>query len=147
MADLYRPRFVPPKTLSRARAMRREMTDVERTLWYKLRDRTLVGYKFRRQVPIGQYIVDFCCVEERLIVELDGEQHFEKTKSYDDARTKELEERAFRVIRFWNHQVIDNLDGVLAVILGKLEERGGRCGNRSDGQCPHLPRFARHPLP
>src|SRR5215472_4678960 len=96
------------------------MTDVERKLWYKLRDRALVRHKFRRQCAIDNYIVDFCCIDRRLIIELDGEQHYEKTKAYDDQRTKHLEQRGFRVIRFWNQEVASNLDGVLEDILQRL---------------------------
>lgn len=120
MADLFPSRAISGKTLSRARALRRELTDVERKLWYKLRARSLLEQKFRRQVPIGDYIVDFCCTEKRLVVELDGEQHFEKTKAYDDARTKELERRGFRVLRFWNNEISRNLGGVLEEILKNL---------------------------
>ena len=97
------------------------MTDVERKLWYRLRDRTLIDHKFRRQCAIGNYIADFCCIERRLIIELDGEQHCEKTKAYDDQRTKELGTHGFRVIRFWNQEIANNLDGVLEEILRQLQ--------------------------
>ena len=120
MATLNPPRTIPPRTLARARSLRRDMTDVERKLWYKLRDRALVGHKFRRQCAIDNYIVDFCCIERRLIVELDGEQHYEKTKAYDDQRTKELRKRGFRVIRFWNQEVTNNLEGLLEEIVRQL---------------------------
>jgi very-short-patch-repair endonuclease len=96
------------------------MTGAERKLWYRLRDRALVGHKFRRQCAIGNYIVDFCCIERRLIVELDGEQHYEKTKAYDEQRTKELGKRGFKVIRFWNQEVANNLNGLLEEVLRQL---------------------------
>jgi very-short-patch-repair endonuclease len=91
MPDLYPPRVTPPETLARSRAMRRNATKAESKLWYQLHDLAALGCKFRRQFPIGNYIVDFCCIEKRLVVELDGTQHLEKTKPYDDTRTKELE--------------------------------------------------------
>ena len=95
------------------------------------------GWKFRRQVAIESYIVDFCCVAGRLIVEIDGDQHAEKRKRYDDARTRELEARGFRVIRFWSHEVLQGLEGVGEGILKMLGElKAG--GHGGDPQNPHL---------
>jgi len=105
-----------------ARRLRRDQTDVERKLWYALRSRRFHGFKFRRQQPIGAYIADFVSFEAKLIVELDGDQHgSEAGLAYDAARTKKLETDGFRVIRFPNHQVNANFDGVLegiALALG-----------------------------
>ena len=103
----------------KARDLRRNQTDAEKLVWYRLRDRRLAGFKFRRQHSVGQYIVDFVCHEGRLIVELDGGQHSSQVEE-DSSRTKYLESRGFRVVRFWNHQVLGELDSLLAVIHGML---------------------------
>ena len=96
------------------------MTDVERKLWYAVCDRRLSGYKFRRQATIGPYIVDFLCAEVRLIIELDGGQHAEDV---DARRTAFLESQGYRVLRFWNGEILESFDGVLAIILAALEAR------------------------
>jgi very-short-patch-repair endonuclease len=105
-----------------ARRLRREQTDVERKLWFALRSRRFHGFKFRRQQPIGPYVVDFVSFEARLAVELDGDQHGSTAGIiYDAARTRRLAKDGFRVIRFPNHEVNANFDGVLdaiAVALG-----------------------------
>jgi adenine-specific DNA-methyltransferase len=111
--------------VNRARELRTELTDVERRLWFRLRDRRLFGWKFRRQVPIGPFIVDFACAEHRLIIELDGGQHTE-TVDEDDRRTTYIEKRGWRVVRFWNSDVIENLDGVLEAITMEIEAITGR---------------------
>ena len=99
-----------------ARRLRRDQTDAERTLWFRIRDRRLGGLKFRRQVPIDRYVVDFCCETARLIIELDGGQH--DTRSAEDAnRTAALEALGYLVLRFWNNEVLQNIDGVLQVIV------------------------------
>jgi len=95
-----------------ARALRKNQTDTERWLWQKLRNRQLLNLKFRRQVPIGNYIVDFVCLELKLIIELDGSQHIEQA-DYDARRTAYLEQLGFKVIRFWNNEVLNNGEGVL----------------------------------
>ena len=95
------------------------MTDAERRLWQSLRQRQLNGYKFRRQQPLGPYIVDFVCFEARLIVELDGSQH-QQQEAYDHARDAWLRQQGYRVLRFWNNAVFENHDGVLMSILAKL---------------------------
>ena len=95
------------------------MTDAERKLWAQLRDRRLRGFKFRRQQSLGKYIVDFVCVEKRLVVELDGGQHAEQT-DYDANRTAWLDSQEFRVIRFWNNQVFTEMEAVVQVILREL---------------------------
>lgn len=108
-----------PKLSDRARDLRKELTDTERLLWSQLRRRQ-VGCKFRRQQVLGPYIVDFVCIEKKLVVELDGGQHFDQ-KEYDARRTKWLESRGFRVLRFWDHQVFQELEAVLRVIEEALE--------------------------
>src|SRR5262245_19988743 len=95
-----------------SRNLRLNQTDVERFLWTRLRNRRLAGAKFRRQQVIGHYIVDFICLEMKLIVELDGSQHAQNLM-YDNQRTASLKSRGFRVIRFGDNEVLSNLDGVL----------------------------------
>jgi very-short-patch-repair endonuclease len=102
-----------------AARLRREMTDAERALWFKLRNRRLQGFKFKSQWTLGPYVADFCCLEARLVVEADGGQHNEKR---DARRTAWLKQQGFRVIRFWNNDVLTNLDGVLEVILETLKK-------------------------
>ena len=109
------------KAASRARSLRKKSTDAEYALWNLLRNRQLVGYKFRRQAPIGRYIVDFLCFERKLVVELDGGQHQEQA-NYDAERTRVLESRGYRVIRFWNNLVLEDTDAVLQAVLIALEE-------------------------
>ncbi len=103
-------------TLGFAKKLRKEMTDVEKRLWFRLRDRRLENLKFRRQMPIGPYVADFICLEQRVIVELDGGQHAEQADS-DAQRTAWLNGQGFKVLRFWNNEVLENLAGVLEVIV------------------------------
>ncbi|MES2121002.1 MAG: DUF559 domain-containing protein [Pseudomonadota bacterium] len=103
---------------SRARTLRQNSTDAEARLWSALRGRQLSGLKFRKQVEIDGYIIDFLCPERRLIIEVDGGQH---TPERDERRTAFLEGQGFRVIRFWNNDVLQNLDGVWTVIEKALE--------------------------
>ena len=107
---------------SRERNLRRAQTEAEARLWRHLRDRRLAGYKFRRQHKIGTYFVDLVCTEASLIVELDGGQHAER-KPYDAARTAALEVAGYRVIRFWNDDVLIRTEAVLSEILRALNER------------------------
>src|ERR1700752_1516642 len=100
-----------------ARRQRRNQTDAERVLWFRLRDRRLNGLKFKRQVPIDKYIVDFCCAEARLIVELDGGQH---ATPDEINRTGILEAMGYLVLRFWNNDVLQNMEGVLEEILNTV---------------------------
>ena len=104
------------------RRLRNTSTDAERALWQRLRLRQLDDCKFRRQHPFGDYILDFACLERMLIVEPDGSQHADATKA-DAERTMLLERAGFRVLRFWNNQVFEDRDGVLAAILQALETR------------------------
>jgi very-short-patch-repair endonuclease len=108
--------FTDPALLQRAREMRREPTEPERRLWQKVRRKQLDGYKFRRQHPIGRFILDFYCHEARLVVELDGESHAFQ-EEYDAARTEWLEAQGLRVLRFPNQVVMKNMEGVLETIL------------------------------
>jgi very-short-patch-repair endonuclease len=107
------PRSVPTE---RARQLRAQTTRAEAYLWGALRNRRLGGWKWRRQVCIGPFVVDFLCVETKLVVEVDGASHTEQ-EAYDAWRTKELEARGFRVIRFWNDGVFKGREGVCDAIL------------------------------
>jgi very-short-patch-repair endonuclease len=111
----------------RARSLRRNATDAEKLLWSALRNRRLEGIRFRRQVVIGHYVADFCSANPKLIVELDGIQH-EAQRSYDDARTRDLEDAGYRVLRFWNGDLLANLAGVLEVIGEEVAVRSVRRG-------------------
>ncbi|HEY2227376.1 MAG TPA: DUF559 domain-containing protein [Xanthobacteraceae bacterium] len=103
------------------RRLRRNQTDAERVLWFQLAGRRLRGLKFERQVAIDRYIVDFCCADAHLIIELDGGQHATRT-SEDAHRTKILGAMGYLVLRFWNNDVLQNLDGVLEEIMSTLEQ-------------------------
>ena len=105
----------------RARELRKNPTEAEKALWSHLRYRQLRGHRFRRQRPIGMYIVDFVCLESRLMIELDGGQHM-KTHGYDAARTGGLNSCGYVVIRFCNNQVLTEMDGVRETIFLALEE-------------------------
>jgi very-short-patch-repair endonuclease len=111
------------------------MTDAERKLWFALRDRRFADFKFRRQVPVGPFVADFVCYSSRLIIELDGGQHAESMS--DRRRDAWLVANNFRVLRFWNNDVMRNQEGVLSSILEALHERA-----------PHPARGSRgHPSP
>ena len=116
-----------------ARGLRRRQTDAERRLWARLRDRRLLGVKFARQVPIGPYIVDLCCREQRLIVELDGSQHATRA-DYDAGRTALLEGLGYRVLRFWDNEALRNTDGVLQRIAQALSSPQTRPSPRPSPQ-------------
>jgi|SRR5689334_19658861 len=103
--------------VSFARQLRRNQTDAERVLWFLVRDRRLNGLKFKRQVPIDKYILDFCCTEARLIIELDGGQHATRDETN---RTRALEAMGYLVLRFWNNDVLQNTEGVLEEILNTV---------------------------
>ena len=104
-----------------ARNLRRGQTKAEIRLWYALRNRQFSNFKFRRQRIIGPYITDFVCLKYRLIIELDGSQHLEN-QEYDAVRTEFLEACGYRVLRFWNNQVLQELDLVLNVIYLALTQ-------------------------
>ena len=103
----------------KARELRKNPTESEQTLWKHLRLRQLGGYKFRRQQPLGPYFVDFVCLEKRLIVEVDGGQHSEQV-AYDSERTARLEAQGFRILRFWNNEVLKEIEIVKEVIAEAL---------------------------
>ena len=104
---------------ARARTLRREMTEAEKRLWQILRSRQTEGYRFRRQVPIGGFIADFVCHAARLIVEIDGGQH-DPSSEAEASRTRFLEAEGYRVLRFWNNEVLGNREGVHAAIADAL---------------------------
>ena len=108
-------------TTEKARNLRKNMTKQERIVWQFLRNRSVNGNKFRRQYPIGNYIVDFICHEKKLIIEIDGGQHNDdKHICYDKERTKYLETKGYKVIRFWNSDIDNNIEGVYQEILKYL---------------------------
>jgi len=100
--------------------LRRDSTDAEGALWYRLRSRRLSGHKFVRQEPIGPYTVDFICREARLVVEVDGGQHADNAR--DAVRDRWLAEQNYRILRFWNNDVLKNMSGVLDTIASALAE-------------------------
>ena len=115
-----------------ARRLRREGTDTERRLWSRLRNRQLGGFKFRQQETVGRCVADFACVECRLIIEADGGQHREEV---DCDRTAYLNSLGWKVLRFWNNDILQNTEGVLEIILRACEER--RKGKPSPCPLPH----------
>jgi very-short-patch-repair endonuclease len=118
---------IRPSTNRNARDLRRNPTDAERALWRRLRQRQVAGLRFRRQHPLGCFILDLVCLEARLVIELDGGQHAARQEE-DQGRTAWLEARGYRVLRFRNTEVLGNPEGVLEVIL--------RTVTRSDVQPP-----------
>jgi len=110
-----------PRATRLAKRLRNNATDVERKLWRHLRGRQLSGYKFSRQMPVAGYICDFLCRSTRLVIELDGGQHDLQTDE-DRVRTRRIEAEGYRVIRFWNNEVNDGLEGVLLRIAEALAE-------------------------
>ncbi|MDR2331245.1 MAG: endonuclease domain-containing protein [Comamonas sp.] len=127
---------LPPNTLSRkreragvradvkvqqARALRQSPTTAEQLLWRHLRNRQLAGAKFRRQHPLGPYILDFVCLEHGLVVEVDGGQHADlQAQAYDRQRSAWLQQQGLQVLRFWNHEVVQQTNEVLAQLLRAL---------------------------
>jgi len=109
-----------------ARRLRTNPTEAEKRLWRRLRMQQIQRARFRRQVPIGPFVVDFACIDCRLIVELDGGQHGSQIET-DNQRTAWLSERGWRVLRFWNNEVFENMDGILERIASAL----------ATGDCPH----------
>ena len=108
-------------TVKRAKELRRNMTEAEKLLWSRIRRDQIDGLPFRKQVPIRPYIADFACLPIKLVIEVDGGQH-DARKAQDDARTAWLESQDHRVLRFWNNDVLGNIDGVLQVIVGVVRE-------------------------
>ena len=108
---------LPTRTSNIAKRLRKEMTDAERRLWEYLRAGRLEGFKFRRQHPVPHYVLDFCCIECGLAVELDGSQHSEDA---DASRSRHLESQGWRIVRFWNNDVLNNTDAVIEAIWNLL---------------------------
>ncbi len=131
---------------ARARSLRRDETDAEYRLWRRLSGRELGGYKFVRQVPLGPYIVDLLCKAERLVIEIDGEQHADNER--DVRRTAFLNENGYSVLRFWNHEVLREreavLDAILAVLPGQIDPDQSGLRLSED---PHPVADATRPLP
>ena len=117
--QMPRPPRSNPKTRTHAIELRKESTPAERKLWAVIRNDQL-GVNFRRQHAVGNYIPDFVCIEKKLIIELDGSQHLEQ-EEYDNERTKYLESLGYKVIRFWNNDVTNNIDGVILAIIYAME--------------------------
>ena len=106
---------------SRSRALRRSTTDAEKALWRALKHIPVYGSHFRRQVPIGSYVADFACLKARLLIELDGGHHSQDDiAARDEARTRWLESEGYRVVRFWNTELSENMNGVLDTIYAAL---------------------------
>ena len=113
-----------PKTKHQAIQLRKKSTPTERKLWSRIRDDQL-GVAFRRQHAVGNYIPDFCSPKAKLIIELDGSQHLEQ-EEYDEERTKYLESLGYKVIRFWNNDVMNNIDGVILAIIHAMEDESSK---------------------
>ena len=107
--------------MHQAGELRKELTPAERKLWSRIRNDQLNGVNFRRQHAVGKYIPDFCSPKEKLIVELDGSQHLEQ-QEYDAERTKYFESLGYKVIRFWNNQILNDMNGVILAITYAIEE-------------------------
>ena len=105
-----------------AKTLRKHSTDAERLLWSRLRTKQLAGYKFRRQEQIGRFIVDFVCYERQLVIEADGGQHAVEWEK-DEERTAWLTSQGFTVLRFWNHEILTNIDGVMERIWERLTDK------------------------
>jgi very-short-patch-repair endonuclease len=116
-----RPKRSTPTIMHRAGELRREPTPAERKLWAYIRNEKL-GVKFRRQHAIGSFIPDFVCVQKKLILEMDGSQHLEQ-QEYDDERTKYFEAQGYKVLRFWNNEIMNDINGVITKIQFALEEK------------------------
>jgi len=115
------PKLSTPKTLKQAHKLRHDPTEGEARLWTYLRANRLRNVHFRRQHPIGRYIVDFCAPRQKLIIELDGSQHLDH-EIQDQGRTSFLTAKGYRVLRFWNHEVMNNLQGVIIAIEQALPD-------------------------
>ena len=130
-------RSQPSGTVPRARELRKNATEAEKRMWRALREK-LPDAKFRRQVPIGPYFADFLSFPAKLVIEVDGGQHGEAQK-YDARRTAFIEGQGYRVIRFWNNDVLNNIEGVMTQISLSLQEREGATKSRKgedDGPIP-----------
>nr|WP_312986344.1 endonuclease domain-containing protein [Comamonas koreensis] len=118
-------------SVQQARALRQASTTAEQLLWRHLRNRQLAGAKFRRQHPLGPYILDFVCLEQGLVIELDGGQHADlQAQAYDQQRSAWLQQQGLRVLRFWNHEVVQQTNEVLARVLQALTPALSRARER-----------------
>lgn len=120
--EIVKAKSVNRPSTAKARTLRRKFTDAEQKLWNHLRGRQISCEKFRRQQPLGRYVVDFVCLEKKLIVEVDGGHH--AASAYDEERTSWLESEGFRVVRFWNNEVLGDIASVLDAIYRELERDG-----------------------
>jgi len=111
-----------PKIFGHAKQLHRNMSPAEAKLWAHLRAHRTADVHFRNQHAIGSYVVDFCAPRRKLIIELDGSQHLEQGE-YDEERTKYLKSKGYKVLRFWNNQVMNDIDGVLRAIVLELEDQ------------------------
>ena len=116
------PKRSSPKMMHRAGELRREPTLAEAKLWKSLRSQNLDGTHFRRQYAIDKYIVDFCAPRAKLIIEVDGSQHLDQ-QDYDAERTGFLQARGYRVLRFWNNDILNNIQGVMATVLQAIPDK------------------------
>ena len=123
--------------LVQAKRLRTEMTDAERRLWYLLRAHRFSGYKFKRQVPIGRYVLDFVCFDRKVVVEADGGQHADS--STDRSRDEWLQGQGFRILRFWNNDVLKNTQAVMEVISNALETSGAKSPSPGSLRSPPSP--------
>ncbi|MFZ2525810.1 MAG: endonuclease domain-containing protein [Candidatus Ferrigenium altingense] len=121
--------------LDNAKSLRRNLTDAEQKLWYHLRAHRFMGRKFKRQKPIGRYVVDFVCLEEKLVIELDGGQHAENIE-YDKARDSWLRSEGYTVLRFWNNELMNEMEGVLEQIRLALSNEAVHSETLSPGPSP-----------
>jgi len=112
---------LPQQTKTFSRQLRSDMTDAEQHLWRRLRMRQILGLKFRRQHPVGKYILDFACIDVKLVIEVDGSQH-NVLQSQDNERTAWLNEQGWKVLRYWNNDVLQSIDVVLDEIYNALSK-------------------------
>lgn len=112
---------MPHKNIHFAKMLRTNQTDAELKVWQALRASRLMNCKFRRQVPIDDFIVDFVCFEQKLIIEIDGGQHWDSKK--DLVRDAKLKALGYQVLRFWNNEITQNFDGVMAIVLQQLQKK------------------------
>ena len=117
----YAARRSAPKGYDNAHRLRKNLTPAEKKLWVYLRGDKLNNINFRRQHAIGNYVVDFCSIKQKIIIELDGSQHLEQTER-DDERTRYLQSQGYKVIRFWNNAVMNDINAVIEVILDELKQ-------------------------
>jgi very-short-patch-repair endonuclease len=143
MTDMMRSPAVPDRQRQFARQMRAQPTDAERVLWQRLRhDIALAGSHFRRQAVVGPFIVDFASRKAKIVIELDGGQHSQES---DASRQHQIEAAGYRVLRFWNNDVLSNLDGVLAEIQSALTPTPDPSPQGGGEKKPRCPRQSRRP--